>query len=191
MSHWELCPDRAAREAPRQGGHRVAQGLSREILTPSKGAQRSERTVSLCWKQSADSPPPPKPSSLAGGNAHLGGEAAGVGDRRQAAREQAHMSLHKYQTSKSIFKSGPDLECLRTAIQVKPVKAVPWISRKSRLRSTLNTYEDRVHIYVLILSQLTAQAATWQVTSHVIKSHVMIDFFFFFGNIQTLQRPNI
>lgn len=74
-SHWELCPDRAAREAPRQGGHRVAQGLSREILTPSKGAQRSERIVSLCWKQSADSPPPPKPSRLAGGNAHLGGEA--------------------------------------------------------------------------------------------------------------------
>lgn len=98
-----------------------------------------------------------------------------ISEGRQAAREQAHMSLHKYQTSKSIFKSGPDQECLRMAIQVKPVKAVPWISRKSRLRSTL-----RVHIYVPILSQLTAQAAAWQVTSHVIKSHVMINFFFFF-----------
>lgn len=126
------------RRALRQGGHRVAQGLSREIFTLSKGAQRSERIASLCWKPSADSPPPPKTSRLAEGNARLGGEAAGVGeDGRQAAREQAQCPcIDKYQTSKSIFKSGPDLECLRTAIQAKPVSAVPWVSRKSRFRST-------------------------------------------------------
>lgn len=78
-------------QAPGQEGHCVAQGLSREIFTPSKGAQRTERTVSLCWKLSAGSPPPPKASRLAEGNACLGGEAAGVGEDGRQAPENKHM----------------------------------------------------------------------------------------------------
>lgn len=39
--------------------------------------------------------------------------------------------------------------------------------------------EDSVHIYVLIPSRLTVQAAVLQVKSHVFKFHDTINFFFF------------
>lgn len=42
----------------------------------------------------------------------------------------------------------------------------------------VNTCEDTAQIYILIPTQLTVQAADWQV-----KSHVVTDIFFFFGNI--------
>lgn len=75
------------------------------------------------------------------------------------------------------------------AVQVMPVRAALPISRTGRFRSTLNTREDTVHIYTLIPSQLTAQAAEQQVKAHVIKSLVMSNSFL--GNIQTFQRPKI
>lgn len=59
-----------------------------------------QRIVSLCWNVSADSPLPPKPSSLGGGNAPLGRKAALVGDGRQGAREQAHVSVHRQISNK-------------------------------------------------------------------------------------------
>lgn len=76
-------------EAPQQVGHHVAQ-----ILTLSRGVQKNEKTVSHCWKLRADSPPPPKLSRLAGGNAHLGGEAVRAGeDGRQVVREKAYVII--------------------------------------------------------------------------------------------------
>lgn len=129
-----------------QGGHRVA--FKGHIYSKQGCAKEREDSQPLLGKN------PAKPAGCLGVTL-LWEMAAGVGeDGRQAAREQACVSMHidKEQTSKSIFKSEPDLECLRTAIQVKPVRAGPRISRKSRFRSMLNLCEDTVHIYTQIPS---------------------------------------
>lgn len=138
----ELCPDKTAQAgASWQGGHCVAQGLLREILL-IKGTQRSESTVSLCWKLS----PPLKPHRLV-----LVLEGGWQGWEKMTGRlpEKKHTCpcMNKHQTNKSIFKSRPDKERLRMAIQVKPERAM----RRSQGKADLGQHSTCVWIQFIFI----------------------------------------
>lgn len=107
-----------------------------------KGTQRSESTVSLCWKLS----PPLKPHRLV-----LVLEGGWQGWEKMTGRlpekKQTGPCMHKHQTNKSIFKSRPDKECLRMAIQVKPERAM----RRSQGKADLGQHSTCVWIQFIFI----------------------------------------